>query len=253
MSIIIGNPYIDKECKNKIKTNLKNKISVLNNLKKILTKLKINVIKIDDNKECNLIWIRDLFFKIDNKIFICNNTKNDSLKIDRTNEKQYLMKYFKNFIIFPKNINIEGGDIIQVNNFIFVGINERTNIAAIKFLEKIFPKKIFINIYHSAIHLDCCFTVIDKFIFYSRKYIKRIPKFLHEKYFIINIDEILCTKNTNLATNLLIINNNIITTDTPEFKPFRILLEILGYNVYTIKYYNLLEEGGGIRCLTQWL
>ena len=35
--------------------------------------------------------------------------------------------------------------------------------------------------------------------------------------------------------------------------PFRILLEILGYNVYTIEYYNLLEEGGGIRCLTQWL
>ena len=173
MSILIGNPFIDKECNDKIKTNLKKKIYILNNLKKILKKFKINVVQVEDNKECNLIWIRDLFFKIDNKIFICNNSKSDSLKIDRTNEKQYIFKYLKAFTIIPKNIKIEGGDIIQDNNFIFVGINERTNLTAIKFLQKILPNKTFIKINHSAIHLDCCFTVIDKFIFYSRKFIKK--------------------------------------------------------------------------------
>lgn len=253
MSIIIGNPYIDKECKDKIKTSLKNKIEILNNLKNLLRKLKINVIQIDNNKECNLIWIRDLFFKIDNKIFICNNSKKDSLKINRTNEKLYLLKYFKEFILFPKNIKIEGGDIIQDKNIICVGINKRTNLAAFKFLKEMMPNKLFIKINHSAIHLDCCFIIIDKYIFYSSKYIKKLDDYLYKTYIVIKIEDILCNSNTNLSTNLLIINNNIITTDTPEFKPFRILLEILGYNVYTIKYYNLLQEGGGIRCLTQWL
>jgi N-dimethylarginine dimethylaminohydrolase len=33
----------------------------------------------------------------------------------------------------------------------------------------------------------------------------------------------------------------------------RIKLMDMGYNVLTIKFNNLLEEGGGIRCLTQWL
>ena len=74
-----------------------------------------------------------------------------------------------------------------------------------------------------------------------------------KNYTIIVIENILYNCEPNLATNILIINKNIITTDTPEFKPFRILLTLLDYKVYTIKYNNLLEESGGIRCLTQWL
>jgi N-dimethylarginine dimethylaminohydrolase len=67
------------------------------------------------------------------------------------------------------------------------------------------------------------------------------------------IEDILGDTDPHLALNLLIVGKNIITTDTPEFEPFRVLLIHMGYKVYPIKYNNLLDEGGGIRCLTQWL
>ena len=56
-----------------------------------------------------------------------------------------------------------------------------------------------------------------------------------------------------LATNGLLIGNNIITTDQIKFKKFRNFLRSLGFNVIEIKYGTLWREEGGIRCLTQWL
>ena len=253
MSILIGNPYIDKNCSKKTKTSVYVKKRILNDLKNAIQSLGIKVIKIDDNKECNLLWIRDLFFKIDNKTILCNNTNKGSLNINRQNENKYVIKYLKDYIELPKNIKVEGGDIIQDKNNIFIGISERTNIPAYNHLKKLFPNKTFIKINHSAIHLDNCLTVIDNTIFYSKTYIKSLPNYLRKNYNIVVIEDILGDVDPNLATNLLIINKNIITTDTPAFEPFRIILKLLDYNVITIKYNNLLEEGGGIRCLTQFL
>jgi N-dimethylarginine dimethylaminohydrolase len=253
MSILIGNPYIDKNCSKKTITSTFVKKRILNDLKNILKHLGIKVIQIDNNNLCNVLWMRDLFFKIDNKTFLCNNTNSDTLKINRQNEKNLVIKYLKNYIYLPKNIKIEGGDIIQDKNNIFIGINERTNIAAYNYLKKTFPHKNIIKINHNTLHLDCCLTIVDNIIFYSKTYIKCLPNNLKKNYTIIVIEDILCNCEPNLATNILIINKNIITTDTPEFKPFRILLTLLDYKVYTIKYNNLLEESGGIRCLTQWL
>ena len=95
MSILIGNPYIDKNCSKKTKTSVYVKKRILNDLKNAIQSLGIKVIKIDDNKECNLLWIRDLFFKIDNKTILCNNKNKGSLNIDRQNENKYVIKYLK--------------------------------------------------------------------------------------------------------------------------------------------------------------
>jgi hypothetical protein len=122
MSIIIGNPYIDKNCSKKTITSTFVKKRILNDLKNILKHLGIKVIQIDNNNLCNVLWMRDLFFKIDNKIFLCNNTNSDTLKINRQNEKKLVIKYLKNYIELPENIKIEGGDIIQDKNNIFIGI-----------------------------------------------------------------------------------------------------------------------------------
>ena len=253
MSILIGNPYIDKKCSKKTKTSIYVKKRILNDLKNTLETLGINVFQIENNKECNVLWMRDLFFKIDNKTILCNNTESDTLKINRQNEKNLVIKYLKNYIELPKNIKIEGGDIIQNKNTIFIGINERTNYAAYNYLKKLFPNKNFIKINHSALHLDNCFAIVNNTIFYSKTYIKSLPNNLKNDYNIQVLEDIISGNEVNSAANILIINKNIITTDTPAFLPFRIILKAMGYNVFTIKYNNLLEEGGGIRCLTQFL
>jgi N-dimethylarginine dimethylaminohydrolase len=247
MSILLGNPYIDKTCSKKTITSSFVKKRILNDLKKILEHLGINVIQIDNNVLCDVLWMRDPFFKIDNKIFLSNLNK------DRRHETDLVVKYLNKYIVFPQNIKIEGGDIIQDKNNIFIGINERTNIAAYNYLKKMFPKKNVIKINHTATHLDCCFTVLNKNIFYSKTYINSLPNNLKNDYIITTIEDILGDTDPNIALNLLIIDKNIITTNTPEFEPMRIKLMDMGYNVLTIKFNNLLEEGGGIRCLTQWL
>tara|TARA_B110000259_G_scaffold131401_1_gene148253 strand:- start:6263 stop:7006 length:744 start_codon:yes stop_codon:yes gene_type:complete len=247
MSILLGNPYIDKICSKKTFTSSFVKKRILNDLKKILENLGINVIQIENNILCNVLWMRDIFFKIDNKIFLSNLNK------ERHHETNLVVEYLKKYIEIPQHINIEGGDIIQDKNTIFIGINERTNIAAYNYLKKMFPKKNVIKINHTALHLDCCFTVLNKNIFYSKTYINSLPNNLKNHYTISTIEDILDDIDPNNALNLLIIDKNIITTDTPEFEPFRIKLNNIGYNVFTIKYNNLLEDGGGIRCLTQYL
>jgi len=62
MSIIIGNPYIDKNCSKKTITSTFVKKRILNDLKNILIHLGIKVIQIDNNKLCNVLWTRDIFF-----------------------------------------------------------------------------------------------------------------------------------------------------------------------------------------------
>ena len=57
----------------------------------------------------------------------------------------------------------------------------------------------------------------------------------------------------NLGTNLLIIGNNIITIDIKKFYKFYDFLKTMGFNVILIPFFNLWKDGGGIRCLTQWI
>ena len=60
--------------------------------------------------------------------------------------------------------------------------------------------------------------------------------------------------NSNLATNVLIIKNTLLAIDMKKFsKLYDYFFESLGLNVVTIPFYNLWKDGGGIRCLTQWI
>ena len=91
-------------------------------------------------------------------------------------------------------------------------------------------------------------------ILYSKKYIKKLPKYLTDNYKSKTVESIIGKDiDPLLATNGLIIGNNIITTDQAKFKKFRTYLRKEGFNVIEISYGNLWREQGGIRCLTQWL
>jgi N-dimethylarginine dimethylaminohydrolase len=248
MSILLG--YSNKNIKD-YHISSKNKNKVINNLEKQLTNLGIKVEKINGNGD-ELIWVRDIFILIDNTYFILNLTNNDTMNRNRATEFNEVINYLdKKFHIeyIPKNIMVEAGDIIINNNDIFIGINKRTDIKAIEYFQNRLSNYNIIPIYHTALHLDCIFTVLNNNkIIYDKNYIidlSNIPNY----YETLNIRII---SNSNISCNLILVGNSILIAEDNNEKLIK-LLEILNYNVIPIKYYNLGKEGGGVRCMAQWL
>jgi N-dimethylarginine dimethylaminohydrolase len=132
----------------------------------------------------------------------------------------------------------EGGDFIQIKNYIFIGIGSRTTI-------KIVP------IHHTGLHLDCCLCIVGKRIFYDGKYIENITS-IPNRFKIVDIASIV-DSGKYMATNFLQVGNTLIMSGIKKNKRFRQMLRNIGYKIILVDTRNIWKEGGSIRCLTQWL
>ena len=168
MYIIIGSNK--KDATNILSSNYKQQI--IEYLGNKIKSLGVDVMNVQHNMD-EIIWLRDIFVVIDNKCIICNLTTNDSIGKDRS--KEYLSiasTLFSKYTIvhLPNDVKLEGGDIIQNENDIFIGIGERTNEKAIEYMQYLFPMKNIIPISHTDMHLDCVLSVVfPNTILYSRK------------------------------------------------------------------------------------
>ena len=174
MSILLGN--CNKEIDD-YRVSCKNKKAILDNIGDALKKCGLessNIITTSDE----ILWIRDIFFTIDNKCFICNLTKSDTMSRNRQFEKNCLPQLIENkfeIINIPTYIKLEGGDIIQSKNDIFVGIGDRTSYEVLEFLNKHLPNMNIIPVIHSSLHLDCIFAVLNhNKIIYHTDYIDKL-------------------------------------------------------------------------------
>ena len=259
-TIILGDFKPLSHCK-KSKKQLECEKIILKNMEDEFKKNKVKVIKpvrINNLKIKQSLWTRDSSIVIDNKCILLPSSK-------KTRYLEYkTIPFTKSIIPSYKNknknenkndtINLEGGDIIQWYDTVFVGINERTNINGVNWLKKQFPLKKIIKIKHTTLHLDCCFSIIpNKILLYSKKYIETLPNICKTSFECINIDELINTNNDpKLGCNFLFLDKNkIMITDQHKFEPIRTLLKSYGFHLIIIKFYNLWRYGGAIRCLTQ--
>ena len=257
MSILVGRGDIyDKDtCKEQPDHNYHMTIpitKITDNLAKILKDLGLKVKRpLKKNiKICRSLWTRDQSICVDNKIYFFSDNPTEAPSSKATQTIPYKGKLVKD------NIVIDGGDIIQDGNTIYVGQSpQRTDKSGLAWVRKTFPKHIVIPIKHTALHLDCCFSVMpNNHLLYSKQYVSSLPQSVRKKYTCKRIGDLIGKNvDTNLATNNLIIGNNIITTDQPKFKGVRSYLRKCGFNVIELKYGTLWRHGGGPRCLTQWI
>lgn len=249
MSIIIGSS------KNNINNNILSfsaKQKIIDSLGEKIKSLGVDVITADHNMD-EIIWLRDIFVIIDNKCIICNLTKKDSIGKDRSDEYRSIVSLFSKYTIvyLPNDVKLEGGDIIQNGDDIFIGVGERTNEEAVDYLQYLFPMKNIISIIHSDMHLDCVLSIVHhNTILYSgkRTYIEHTDYM--KKYILHDIDD---DTDGILVTNFLTIGNNIIHNNRKENKKVINILKTLGYFIHYIDIEALWKEGGGIRCMTQWI
>ena len=251
MSIIIGSSARNvKNCH----LSCVSKQKILNNLADKILSLGVNVIKVKHNVD-EILWLRDIFVIIDNKCIICNLTKKDSIGKDRSKEyytiaSNLISKYI--LIYLPDDIKLEGGDIIQNGNDIFIGIGQRTNEKAVDYLQFIFPTKNIIPVIHKDLHLDCVLSVVSlDTILYSGKRTHIDYSEYIKKYTLYDIDD--DETDGILVTNFLLIGNDVIHSNRRENKKVVDILKDLGYTVHFVDIKELWKEGGGIRCMTQWI
>lgn len=194
----------------------------------------------------NQVFTRDIGFVIEDRMFIAKMSTQD-----RIEETKALEKYIKDHHskIYNMKNNIEGGDVIIHDCYIFIGLSKRTNIEAVYELQNYINeqnmgyKVIPINFNkEKMLHLDCVFNILDKDDCIISNYVydkEEIEKIMKNCYY---IDD----KTTEeLGTNIISLGDKkIVTSNKTVFN----MLKYSGFKVFYLDYSEILKAGGGFAC-----
>lgn len=237
---------------------------------KVLKKYEVNVFRPDIIKNYNQIFSRDIAFVIEDK-FIQANILPDREKEYKAIDKVISQIHPDNVIILPEECHVEGGDVMPWNNYIFIGtytgedypnyITARTNIEAVKALQKLFPHKIVksfelrksnINPKENALHLDCCFQPIgkDKAILHKNGFLVESEyEWLLNFFGKENVFEITKEEMYNMNSNVFSISEEVIISEK-NFTRLNAWLRSNGFIVEEVPYAEIAKQEGLLRCST---
>lgn len=227
-------------------------------LQHILTKYNIQILYTKNNNNKYQMFTRDPFIVINNKILI--NNMAEQIRKKETATISDILNYLpqSNIIYVPKDIIIEGGDVIIHKNIIFVGQNgHRTNKKGLAFIKEHFKDKyqvipLYLNNPDDSIpfiHLDCLFNPIanDTAIIYKEGFspnsFNEIQK-IFPKLIYINLQE-----QKELAANVLSLGNKTIILQKRHQRLIN-ELKLQGFNIEEMDEYSTVDETGYTRCLT---
>ena len=236
----------------------------------VLKKYGVKVYRPEIIRDCNQIFSRDIAFVIEDTLIKAN------ILPDREEEYQAI-KYIVDqidpvkIVHPPKEVHVEGGDVMPWNEYIFVGtytgsdysdyITARTNQAAIDFLSDLFPHKIVkafelkksnTNPKENALHLDCCFQPIgnNKAILYNEGFlIASEYQWLKDYFGPENIFEITKEEMYEMNSNIFSISPTVVVSDE-RFTRLNEWLSDKGITVETIEYKEIAKQEGLLRCST---
>ncbi|MGE4347371.1 MAG: dimethylarginine dimethylaminohydrolase family protein, partial [Flavobacteriaceae bacterium] len=144
----------------------------------VLKKYAVQVYRPEIIENYNQIFSRDIGFVIDDIFIKANILEDRNRELDAIN---YVIEQMnpEKVIRPPKEVHIEGGDVMLHNEHIFIGtykgsdyanyITARTNMQGVEFIKELFPNKMVkefdlvkskIEPRDNALHLDCCFQPV---------------------------------------------------------------------------------------------
>tara|TARA_R110002096_G_scaffold306770_3_gene501430 strand:- start:1667 stop:2593 length:927 start_codon:yes stop_codon:yes gene_type:complete len=245
-------------------------ISEMDAVAAIFKKYDIKVFRPEIIEDYNQIFTRDIAFVIDDKLIKAN------ILPDR--EKEYLAIQHvldqinpKNIIQLPADCHVEGGDVMPWNEYVFMGtysgddyadfITARTNVQAVKELQKLFPHKIVkafelrksnTNAKENALHLDCCFQPIgkDKAILHKNGFLVESEyEWLLNYFGKNNVFEITKEEMYNMNSNIFSISEQVIVSEQ-NFTRLNTWLRKNGFIVEEVPYTEIAKQEGLLRCST---
>ena len=175
------------------------------------------------------------------------------------------------YIVPPREVHIEGGDVMPWNDHIFIGTYKgedythyktaRTNMAGVNFIKELFPNKIVKEFdlvksnkepRDNALHLDCCFQPVgtNKGIIYKggfrneKDYEYLVELFGKENLFHIEREEMY-----HMFSNIFSISPNVVVSER-NFVRLNQWLRNNGFVVEEIPYSEISKQEGLLRCST---
>lgn len=205
------------------------------------------------------VFARDIGFVIED-YFFKSNMRHESRLVEINGLNHILNGIDENKIIsIPKEITIEGGNVILWNDFIFLGIGDRTTKNAIGFLQNFFPSKTILSFDLVAdqssadkdiLHLDCAFQPIGKdeaIIYYDG--FKKYPNELLDLFPKDKLFEISLSEKNRMFPNIFSISPSKIVVEK-GFERLKNGLSERGYEILEVDYSETSKLGGLLRCST---
>jgi len=243
----------------------------MSEFEKVLLKYNVQVFRPWTLENCNQVFARDVGFVIDDKII------NSNIIPDREDEKEayeciYDQIAFNKIYNLPEKAHVEGGDVVLMNDIVFLGIymksdysqlkTARTNLYAFNFLKEIIPEKTFIpielkkhdsNPLKCVLHLDCAFMPVgrDKAIIFKDGFSnKKDYQMLIDLFGKQNIFEITQEEMYFMNANVFSISPSVIVSEIHFTRLNNHLANNWGFTVEQIPYFEISKMGGLLRCST---
>lgn len=218
----------------------------------------------------NQIFTRDIGFVIDD-VFIKANILPDREQEIEAIEHVLTQIDPEKIIRFPEEAHIEGGDVMPLGYYIFVGVYRgpdyadyiiaRTNMLAVKYLQEIFPEKQVksfnlrksnTNPYENALHLDCCFQPVgEKYaILHKNGFLEEKEyQWLVDHFGPENIFEITSEEMFSMNSNVFSISPEVVISER-NFTRLNTWLRSKGITVEEVPYAEISKQEGLLRCST---
>lgn len=245
-------------------------IPEMDGLAQILQKYGVTVYRPELLENYIQIFVRDIAFVIEDKLFHAHTVSNRAREYDALTE--IIAQIAPNKIIEPpKAVQIEGGDVILWNDYIFIGtytapdysayITARTNKAAVDYIQDQFPHKTVksfelrksdTNPRENVLHLDCCFQPIgtDKAIISKSGFlVEEEYQWLVAYFGKENIFETTHEEMYQMFCNVFSISPEVIISEE-RFTRLNHWLREQGFVVEEIPYVEVPKQGGLFRCST---
>ncbi len=236
----------------------------------VLKKYDVEVYRPKVIKDYNQIFTRDIAFVIDDKFIKSNILPDRDQEIDAI---EHVIKQIapEDIITLPEEAHIEGGDVMPMGDYIFVGtykgkdykdfITARTNWQAVEALEKLFPEKKVVSFSlkksntiakDNALHLDCCFQPVgkNKAIIYKEGFlIEDEFNWLVDFFGKENVYEITRDEMYHMNSNIFSISEDVVISEK-GFTRLNNWLREQGITVEEVPYAEIAKQEGLLRCST---
>ena len=253
------NPVMREHLKNKTYPIEEDICAEIKTFEDVLTSNGVQVHRPSNLSKTEQIFARDIGFVIEDYFFI-SNMKHQIRSAELDGIRHVLDSIDTSKLVeIPKDIYVEGGDVLLWNEFVFIGLGDRTTKNAVPFIQDIFPNKTILGFdmvvdQESAdkniLHLDCAFQPIGKdeaIIYYDgfkSKPTEILDLFPKDKLLEVSLDE----KN-RMFPNIFSISPSKIVVER-GFERLKHELIQRGYEVFEVDYSEVCKLGGLLRCST---
>ena len=236
----------------------------------VLKKYDVQVFRPKLISDYNQIFSRDIGFVIDDTFVKANILPDRERELDAI---QYIIDQIdpSKVIRLPEDCHIEGGDVMPVKDYIFIGtyreadypnyITARTNMKAVQKMQEIFPNRKVksFNLRKSstdprlnALHLDCCFQPVgkDKAIIHENGFLNKdefdwlVDFYGKENLFFIDRDEMY-----SMNSNIFSIAEDVVISEK-NFTRLNKWLRANNITVEEVPYAEISKQEGLLRCST---